>query len=98
VFFAQFHDPRIAKWQGRLARVPKWAWIAFGIGVLIPIVVLGIAILAVALTTGAIFVLAVAIASAVLGVVYKLLNRGRRLPAGRRNVQIVVHSARVIDP
>jgi hypothetical protein len=98
MFHARFQDPRIAKWQGRLARVPRWAWIAFGIGVLIPIVVLGIAILAVALTTGAIVLAAVLVASGILGVVYKLLNRGRRLPAGRRDVQIVVHSARVIDP
>jgi hypothetical protein len=98
MFYAQFQDPRIVKWQARLARVPRWAWIAFGIGVLVPIVVLGVAILAVSLAVGATVLVAVLLASGVLGLVYKLLNRGRRLPSGRRNVQIVVHSARVIDP
>lgn len=98
MFYARFQDPRIAKWQARLARVPRWAWIAFGIGVLIPIVVLGIAILAVALTTGAIVLAAVLVASGILGLAYRLMNRHPRLDEGRRNVQIVVRSARVIDP
>jgi hypothetical protein len=97
MIYTQFHDPRIAKWQGRLARVPRWAWIAFGVGVLVPLVALAVAILVVAVTTGAIVMAAVLAAGAVLSVIYKLVHR-RRLHAGRRNVQIVVRSARVIDP
>jgi Kef-type K+ transport system membrane component KefB len=98
LFYARFHDPRIVKWQARLARVPRWAWIAAGIGFLIPIVALGIVILAVGLATGAIVLAAVLLASATLGLIFKLMNRGRRLEDGRKNVQIVVRSARVIDP
>ncbi len=98
MMYARFNDPRIIRWQARLARVPKWAWIAAAIGVLVPIVVLGIAILAVAVTTGAIVLVAAIVAAGVLSVVYRLMNRTRRLGDGRKNAQIVVHSARVIDP
>jgi len=98
MIYAQFNDPRITRWQARLARVPRWAWIATAIGVLLPVVVLGIAILAVALTTGAIVLIAALLAAGVLSMAYRLMNRTRRLGDGRKNVQIVVRSARVIDP
>jgi len=95
--YAQFTDPRITRWQARLARVPRWAWIATGVGVLVPIVILGVAILAVALTTGAIVLVAALLAAGVLSLAYRLTRRRPRLTTGRKNVQIVVHSARVID-
>jgi len=60
--------------------------------------VLGIAILAVAVTTGAIVLVAALIAAGVLGAAFRLMHRTRRLGAGQKNTQIVVRSARVIDP
>jgi hypothetical protein len=91
----QFQDPRLAQWQGWLARMPRWVWIALFIGVVIPLIVLGIGLLAVALVSAIVVV-------TLAGLILFIKNRIRRLrrPAddGRRNVRIVVHSARVIDP
>jgi hypothetical protein len=93
-----FQDSRIIHWQARLARVPRWAWVAFGIGVIIPIVVLGVAIVAVALTTGLIVLAAVLLVGGILSLVWRLMHRHKRPVIDRRNNQIVVHSVRVIDP
>ena len=69
MFQAQFHDPRIARLQGRLARVPRWAWIVVFVGVLlIPVVVLGFAIVAVGLVTVAIVMAAAMLVVLMLGV------------------------------
>jgi uncharacterized membrane protein YdcZ (DUF606 family) len=96
MFYTPFHSPTVSRWQARLARVPRWAWIAFAIGVIVPVIVLAVAILAIALTTGTIVLLAALLIGAMAAGVSRLLKR----PAndGRRNVRIVVSSARVIDP
>ena len=99
MIYTQFQDPRIAKWQGRLARVPRWGWIAFFVGIMVPVIVLAAGIIAVSLVTGALVMAAVLLVSTALALVQRLLHRRRpRLDDGRRNVKIVVHSARVIDP
>jgi hypothetical protein len=95
MFYTQFHDPRVTRWQGRLARVPRWGWIAFGIGVLVPIVLLIIGVIVVGVVTGAIVMAAVLLVGSIMGLIYRLFHKR---DDGRRNVQIVVHSARVIDP
>jgi hypothetical protein len=102
MLYTQFHDPRIARWQARLARVPRWVWIVIFIGMMIPVIALGVAIVAVGLVTVAIVMTALVVVSAVMGIAYRLMHRRQRLaggtsPDGRSNVQIVVHSARVID-
>jgi hypothetical protein len=98
--YTHFHDPRIARWQTRFARVPRWAWIAFFIGLALPVLALGIAVLAVGLATVLIVGAAITLVGLVMGIAHRLANRRQRrdLSAGRRNVQIVVHSARIIDP
>jgi hypothetical protein len=106
MFHAQFHDPRVSRWQARLSRVPRWGWIAFFIGIMLPILVLAVSIIVVALTTGALVMAAVLVVSAILGLVYRLMHRNTRTlnrtqngePLRSDNVRIVVHSARVIDP
>ena len=97
MFQARIHAPQLARWQARLARVPKWAWVAFFVGAVIPIFVLVVLALAAAVLTGAIVMIAVLLVGAVLSVVWRLMH-GRRHDDGRRNVSIVVSSARVIDP
>jgi hypothetical protein len=73
-----------------LARVPKWVWVAFFVGALIPIlVILGMAIFA-----GLLAVLAVLIVSMVVRFIYRLLHRRPRPRAG----EIVVSAVRVVDP
>ena len=90
------HSPQIQQWQARLARVPRWGWIAFFIGVVLPVVVVGIGLLVIGLLSGLVVLAAVMAIGFLTAGVRRLLHR----PAddGRRNVQIVVRSARVIDP
>ncbi len=95
MFFTQLHDPRLAKWQARLARVPRWAWIAFFIGAVIPLVVTALVILVTAFVTGAIVMAAVLVAGTLLGVIWKLMHKRTDV---RRNCRIVVRNVRVIDP
>jgi len=94
MFQARIHAPQLARWQARLSRVPKWGWIAFFVGAVIPIFVLVMLALAAAVLTG---VIAVLLVGAVLGVVSQLRHLGRH-DDGRRNVRIVVAGSRVIDP
>ena len=85
------------KWQARLARVPRWAWVAFFIGAVVPVVVLLVLTLAAALLTGVIVMMAVLLVGAVLGLLLRIFNmRGRN--DGRRNMQIIVTGHQVIDP
>jgi len=99
MIYTQFQDPRIARWQARLARVPRWGWIAIFVAILVPILILLAGIIAVGLITGGLVLAAVLLVSTVLALVQRLLHRRhRQLDDGRRNVKIVVHSARVIDP
>ena len=97
MFQARLHLPPLALWQARLARVPRWAWIAFFAGAAVPILVVVILALAAAALTGVIVMLAVLLVSPVLGLVSRLLRLGRQ-DDGRRNVRIVVRSAQVFDP
>ena len=91
MFTAQFNLPSLMKWQSRLARIPRWAWIAFFIGALVP---LGV-IFAVALVAGLIVLAAVLIVGAGLGLVFRLLHPQ---PRTHFRGEIVVHDVRVIDP
>ena len=95
MFYTQSQDPRVIRWQARLARVPRWGWIAFGIGILVPLLALAIGVIVVGVLTGAIVMAAVLLVGSIMGLIYRLFHRR---DDGRRNVQIVVHSARVIDP
>ena len=86
------HSHHLQAWHSRLARVPRWAWIALGL----PIVVAGGAILLFALLAGLVLF-------AVVGAIKFFMSSARRMFArpvddGRRNVRIMVHSARVLDP
>jgi hypothetical protein len=92
-------NPRLQMILTRLARLPRWVWVAFFIGVVVPIVVLGASLLLIALLCG----MAVAAAGFVVATIVRGLRRLGRprtvaLDAGRRNVRVVVTSARVIDP
>jgi membrane protein YdbS with pleckstrin-like domain len=86
------NHPQLNRWQARLARMPRWGWIAVAIGVALPI----IALLMVAFFSGAIVLAIVALIVFVLNFFRRLFTKPRN--AGRENVRIVVHSARVIDP
>lgn len=88
-------SPRLMKLQQQLARIPRWAWIAFFIGAVIPVVVTVLLILITAFVTGAIVMAGVLVAGSLLGLAWKFLH-GR--DDGRRNCQIVVRNVRVIDP
>ncbi len=91
MIYAQFQHPAFYRWQSRLARIPRWAWIAFFIGALIPLVV----IFAVALVAGLIVLAAVLIVGAGLGLMFRLLHPQ---PRPRFRGEIVVRDVRVIDP
>ncbi len=97
MFQMHLPSPRLMKLQQRLARIPRWAWIAFFIGAVIPVVVTVLLILVTAFVTGAIVMAAVLVAGSLLGLAWKLMHRSS-LHDGRRNCQIVVRNARVIDP
>lgn len=86
------NHPQISRWQARLARMPRWGWMALAIGVAIPVV----ALLMVVFVWGLVVFAAVALFVFVLNFVRRLFHRQRS--DGRDNVRIVVHSARVIDP
>jgi membrane protein implicated in regulation of membrane protease activity len=86
------NHPQINRWQSRLARMPRWGWIALAIGVAIPVVALLMVMFVWALVVFA----AVAVIVFVLNFIRRLFARPRN--DGRENVRIVVHSARVIDP
>jgi len=94
---ARVNLPSILKWQTRLARVPRWMWIAVFVAAVVPIVVFVIVALAAAVLTAVIVMIAVLLVGSILAAVWRLLNL-RRHDDGRRNVQIVVASHQVIDP
>ena len=113
MFYTQFQHPQIMRWQARLARVPRWAWIAFFIGVIVPIVVLGASLLLMAVVFGGIALAAALLVGGVVRTARRLgahrshamtsAMSGRPNPSsdsddGRRNVRVVITSARVIDP
>jgi hypothetical protein len=86
------NHPGLNRLQARLSRMPRWGWLALMIGVAIPLVV----IVMLAFVSGIVVFVAVGVIVLVMNFVRRLFSR--RVDDGRRNVQIVVHSARVIDP
>ncbi len=94
----QFQNPRFTRWQARLARMPRWAWIAFILGAVVPLVAFFAFLFLTAILTGTLVLFAVFAVAGILGLISRLLHRRHSLDDGRRNVKIVVHSARVIDP
>jgi hypothetical protein len=92
-------SPRLQLWITRLARLPRWVWIAFIIGVIVPIVVLGASLLAIALVVGTVTAFAALLLTTIIRAVRRLCGqRTTSLDAGRCNVRVVVSSAGVIDP
>lgn len=87
--------PRVAALAAKLRQIPRWGWIAIGLGVVLPVVVVLGALAAVALASGALVALVVLAIMALL----RLFRRVRG-PAddGRRNVRIVVRSVQVRSP
>jgi hypothetical protein len=85
---AQLNLPFLMKWHSRLARIPRWAWIAFFVGALLPILV----VFAIAFIAGLIALAAVLVVGTVIGLIVRLLRRRQY-----RRSQIIVRSVR-IDP
>ena len=84
----------MARWVSRLARVPRWAWIAFFMGAIIPaVIVIGFLMLSF-IGIGLVVMLAVLAVGTAIG----LIRRAFRRRAYRNSNQIVVRSVRVIDP
>lgn len=95
MFYSNLHAPQLQLWHTRLARVPRWAWIAIFVGIILPLVVLGLGLLAVALASALLLLATIALVVFVRNKIRSLLPPR---DDGRRNVRIVVHSARIIDP
>ncbi|MCL2648483.1 MAG: hypothetical protein FWD61_15995 [Phycisphaerales bacterium] len=72
--------------------MPRWGWIAIGVGVLLPIVVIGL----ISLLVGFVLFTAVGAIISLTAAMRRLFHRP--IDDGRRNVRIMVHSARVLDP
>jgi uncharacterized membrane protein len=89
MFTAQFNLPFLMKWHSRLARIPRWAWIAFFIGALLPLVL----ILAIAFIAGLLALAAVLAVGSGLGLFVRILRRRQN-----RRHQIIVRSVRIVDP
>jgi hypothetical protein len=88
----------IQGWQGRLARVPKWAWVLFIAGVILPLVVMGVLFVMLGLIVRAVLRIGMGLIGLLTGG-SRGVNRELQSPVddGRRNVRVMVHSARVID-
>jgi hypothetical protein len=86
-------SPTLARWQSRLARVPRWAWIAFFIGFGIPLLIILAAVVVSAILCGLVFLAAVHIVRTGFGLVYRLLHRDPA-PHG----EIIVRAVRIVDP
>ena len=82
----------------RLARIPRWGWIAFFVGVIAPLLVFGFMLLLVSVFTGALVMGAAILIGSLVGIARRMLNRGSPRLAQRGNSHIIVASARVIDP
>ena len=95
---ARLNDPRMQQAILRLARMPRWFWVAFVLGVGVPVVVLGAGLLVMALLVGGVLA-GVAVVVALVGRTVRRLRSPRTEALGRReNVTISVSSVRVIDP
>ncbi len=89
MIYAQFQHPAFFRWQSRLARIPRWAWIAFFVGALLPIIV----VFAIAFIAGLIALAAVLVVGTVIGLIVRLLRHRQN-----RRGQIIVRSVRIVDP
>ena len=89
-------NPRFLRWQSR-SRMPRWAWIAFIVGAVVPVAAFVVFLVIAAALTGTVVLVSVLAVGSVLGLVHRIFHR-RSLDDGRRNVKIMVHSARVVDP
>ncbi len=96
MFRMAFHDPRMMAWQNRLARLPRWAWIAIALGVVLPIFIVLAGFVLLAVVSGLVVLAAVMVILSIRNLFLRLVQP--RQDDGRRNVRIVVRSARVIDP
>jgi hypothetical protein len=94
MFSVQFNNPNITRWQTRLARIPRWGWIAFFIGAVIPAIVLLIVLFITFFFTGLTVMAVALLVGWVISRVRRLGRQNTRLPSN----QIVVRSVRVIDP
>ena len=94
MFSVQFNNPQLTRWQMRLARIPRWAWIAFFIGAVVPAIVPLIVLMITFFFTGLTVMMAALLVGWVISRIRRLGSRTRAL-AGN---QIVIRSVRVIDP
>jgi hypothetical protein len=96
MFSVHSNNPSLLRWQARLARVPRWAWIAFFIGAVIPLVAFIIFVILTAFFFGAIVMGSALLIAAAVGFVRRTLtrNNNHRFTSN----QIVIRSVRVVDP
>jgi hypothetical protein len=94
MFSVQFNNPQMTRWQTRLARIPRWGWVAFFIGAVVPAIILLIVLLITFFFTGLTVMGAALLVGWVISRVRRLGRRNTQLPSN----QIVVRSVRVIDP
>lgn len=88
-------DPRVALWQSRLARMPRWGWWLIGAAVITPVILILAGIIALALIFGFAAVAVVICVMVVMSLLVSLRMAWLRLrnkmhDDGRRNVRIVV--------
>ena len=95
MFQVHIQNPSVARWQSRLARVPRWAWILFFLLVVIPMIVAGVILLISLASIGFVVMLGLVLLVAFVGFVRRLFSRR---PRGHASNQIIVRSVRVIDP
>lgn len=88
-------DPRVAAWQMRLAKLPRWGWWLIAIAVITPVVLILAGIIALALIFGfaaiAVVICVMLVMSLLVSIrVFWLRLRNKLRDDGRRNVRIVV--------
>ena len=94
MFSVQFNNPTLTRWQMRLARIPRWGWIAFFVGAVIPAVLLMSFLLITFFFAGLTVMTAALLVGALVSGIRRLGRPRERLP----NNRIVIRSVRVIDP
>ena len=80
--------PQISPWMVRLSRIPRWGWIAIGVGIILPIVILLASVALVAIISGAIVLAVVVLMMALRRLWLRLTGKFR--DDGRRNVKVIV--------
>ena len=94
MFSVQFNNQTLTRWQMRLARIPRWGWIAFFVGAVIPAVLLMSFLLITFFFAGLTVMTAALLVGALVSGIRRLGRPRERLP----NNRIVIRSVRVIDP